>query len=337
MEVRGQRLGRARPGPGAPDALRPGDELEAGRLRRGRLAHLRRGRQALHGLRAVLHPAAAARQRFACWHKHCLTRRVLARLACSVGRPRARRTAPDVRAGLRGVVAHVDAGHGEPHRPPAHARGEAAAVHDAGRPIEVAAAAAPRRQPALLRLRAAGARWSGCCPGRGRRAPTHAHLHRRHISLMCPLRHTRHCICMQDVDARSHINNNQRHESSGDGVTKAGARTPETYLQVWAQASGRATTVPVQTLNLAAGGADREAGVQRGADGARLARHVRVAARGQVRVGKAHGGQRHARGERREPCAQRRRGSAAARLRAAPQPRVAAAPCPGTAGQRSAA
>jgi hypothetical protein len=142
---------------------------------------------------------------------------------------------------------------------------------------------------------------------------------------------------MQDIDARSHINNNQRHESSSDGVTKAGARTPETYLQVWAQASGHATTVPVQTLNLAAGGADREAGVQRGADGARLARHVRVAARGQVRISEAHSGQRHTRGQRREPCAQRRRGSAAARLRAAPQPRVAAAPCPGTAGQRSAA
>ena len=59
---------------------------------------------------------------------------------------------PDKCGGLGGVVAHVDAGHGEVALPPAHMHGEAAAVHDAGRPVKVCAAAPPVREPLLLRL-----------------------------------------------------------------------------------------------------------------------------------------------------------------------------------------
>lgn len=59
---------------------------------------------------------------------------------------------PDKCGGLCGVVAHVDAGHGEVALPPGHMHGEAAAVHDAGRPVKVRAVAPPVREPLLLRL-----------------------------------------------------------------------------------------------------------------------------------------------------------------------------------------
>lgn len=59
---------------------------------------------------------------------------------------------PDKGGGFRGVVAHVDARHGEVALPPGHMHGEAAAVHDAGRPVKVRAVAPPVREPLLLRL-----------------------------------------------------------------------------------------------------------------------------------------------------------------------------------------
>ncbi len=153
-----------------------------------------------------------------CAFYHGLTR-VPAGLTRGGGRPRARAAAPDERAGLRGVVAHVDAGHGEPYCAPAHACGEAAAVHDAGRPVKVAAAAAPCRQPGLLRLRAVG----GCWPGAVLAGPGCAHPgctpSQQTHQLGCArfaMRGT--ALRIQDIDVRSHINNNPRHAISGSGV-----------------------------------------------------------------------------------------------------------------------